>query len=108
MQLSCPSCSLDFERHPGSFIGGVGLNTVVSFVALIVAIIAAFVVIGEDGTLLELVLAPLAVAAIVPLAFYPFSKIIWVGIEYVIAPPDDDNEKPDREEPDSPRPGSPT
>ena len=102
MRLSCPTCQLDFERHPGSFIGGVGLNTVVSFLALIAAIIAAFVVIGEDGTRTQLVLGPLGGAAVVPLVFYPFSKIIWVGIEYVIAPPDDPPEGGPTAGPDSP------
>ena len=31
----CPTCDLDLERQVGSFIGGIGLNTILAFVVLL-------------------------------------------------------------------------
>ena len=30
----CPRCELRFEREPGTFIGAIGMNTIVTFVSL--------------------------------------------------------------------------
>jgi len=87
MRLSCPECELDFDRNPGTFIGAIGLNTMVSFAAVVVAIGVAFAVTTEPRNVLSVLLPPLLVGTIVPLVFFPFSKTIWIAAEYVVDPP---------------------
>ena len=89
MKHSCPECELDFERNPGAFIGGIGLNTMVSFGAIVLAIVLSFVLTGEDRSILAVLAAPIAVAAIVPLLFFPYSKTLWLAFELISTPPTD-------------------
>lgn len=98
MRRRCQTCNLDFDRNPGSYIGGIGLNTVFSFVVLAVAVVLTFVVTGDDTPLWQLLVVPLAVAVIVPLIFFPFSKSIWIAFEYLAAPPRAENYKTSPEE----------
>ncbi len=87
MKHRCPTCNLNFDRNPGSYIGGIGLNTVFSFFVLAMAVIVTFVVTPDDTPLWQLLIFPLAIALIVPLVFFPFSKSLWVSFEYLASPP---------------------
>lgn len=87
MRRRCQTCNLDFDRNPGSYIGGIGLNTVFSFIILAIAVVLTFVFTGDDTPLWQLLVFPLAVALVVPLIFFPFSKSIWIAFEYLAAPP---------------------
>lgn len=89
MEPACPRCGLDFERNPGAFIGGVGLNTVITFVAVAVAIGFAFWWTDSDRTVLSVLLGPMLLALVLPLAFFPFSKTLWLAVELIATPPDD-------------------
>lgn len=77
----CPSCGLDLERQVGSFIGGVGVNTIVAFGSLVVVIVVGFILVGGDGPILAVLIPSLAVATIVPLSFYARSRLLWVALE---------------------------
>lgn len=90
MKHVCPECELDFERNPGAFIGGIGLNTMVSFGAIVVAIVLSFAVTGDDRSIVDVLAAPIAVAAIVPLVFFPYSKTLWLAFELISTPPADE------------------
>lgn len=87
MRRRCKTCNLDFDRNPGSYIGGIGLNTVFSFIVLAIAVVMTFVLTGDDTPLWQLLVFPLAIAVIIPLLFFPFSKSIWLAFEYLAAPP---------------------
>ena len=52
MHIQCPTCGLDLERQVGSVVGGVGLNTVVTFGALLLIIVVGFISIDALGGLL--------------------------------------------------------
>ncbi|MDZ7734422.1 MAG: DUF983 domain-containing protein [Acidimicrobiia bacterium] len=41
MAERCPRCDLRFEREPGTFVGAVGMNTIVSFVLLFVVLVVS-------------------------------------------------------------------
>lgn len=88
MHERCPQCGLYFERNPGAFIGGIGVNTVVTFALLLVTLVASFALLGEDAGWVQLLTAPVVVAAIVPLVFFPASKMLWVAIELILIPDD--------------------
>lgn len=77
----CPTCSLNLERQVGSFIGGIGLNTIVAFAALILVIVGGFIATKGEASITRILLPALAVATILPLAFYARSRLLWVAIE---------------------------
>lgn len=94
MVRHCPRCGFDLERIEGHWIGALGMNTIVSFGAVLVAVVIGFTVTyssDSTATLAWAVGAVIAVAVIVPLAFYPVSKTLWSAIDLAMRPlePDD-------------------
>ena len=67
----------------GSFIGGIGLNTIVAFGALLVVIVAGFIGTGGEASVTKVLLPALAVSLVLPVAFYARSRLLWVAIELI-------------------------
>ena len=65
----------------GSFIGGVGLNTIVALGCLLATIVGGFIATGGEASVGRILLPALAIAIVVPLAFYARSRLLWVAIE---------------------------
>jgi uncharacterized protein (DUF983 family) len=82
----CPRCGFLFERSPGQFIGAVGMNTIVTFGVLLVTLVVGFVVTSPDIAVVPLTLTGLAIAAVLPVLFYPFSKTTWAVIDLAMTP----------------------
>jgi uncharacterized protein (DUF983 family) len=89
---NCPRCGFRLERIEGHWIGALGMNTVVSFGAVLVAVVVTFVVTYSDDSAVAAVAAIVVVAVVVPLVFYPVSKTLWSAIDLAMRPlePDDD------------------
>ncbi len=83
---SCPRCGLRFERIEGHWIGALGINTVVSFGAILICLAVGLGVTLPNPPVVPLVLLNVAVAVIVPLAFYPVSRTLWTGIDIAMRP----------------------
>ena len=81
VEVECPHCGLDLERQVGSFIGGVGINTIVAFACLLGTIVIGFIVTEGEASVTGVLLPALAVAVFVPLWFYARSRLLWVAIE---------------------------
>lgn len=62
------------------------MNTVVSFAVLLATVIVCFLLTGPDRTAVQVLLPPLLVAAVFPMAFFPASKTLWTAIELVMVP----------------------
>lgn len=82
----CPRCGLRFERIEGHWLGALGLNTIVSFAALFVVVVAGLVLSHPGYAMVPLAVAAGATAVLVPLAFYPFSKTLWTAIDLLMRP----------------------
>ena len=82
----CPRCGLRFERIEGHWLGALGLNTIVSFAALFVVVVAGLVLSHPGYAMVPLAGAAGATAILVPLAFYPFSKTLWTAIDLLMRP----------------------
>lgn len=84
----CPSCSLRFEREEGFFLGAYvinyGLGSIIVAVALVVFAVARNADAGTSP--LPYLAVGLAGAILVPLAFYPFSRTIWLAIDLFMRP----------------------
>ncbi|HET6954101.1 MAG TPA: DUF983 domain-containing protein [Acidimicrobiales bacterium] len=88
----CPRCRFPLERIEGHWIGALGMNTIVSFGAVLVAVVVTFALTYPDESTVPAVVAIVATAIVVPLAFYPVSKTLWSAIDLAMRPlePDDD------------------
>ncbi len=86
MADDCPRCGLHFERQPGHFIGGITINTVVTF-TLCVASLAAWIVLSWPDPRARVGLALVfPVGIVAPAFFYPISKTLWTAIDIAMRP----------------------
>jgi uncharacterized protein (DUF983 family) len=88
----CPRCGFRLERIEGHWIGALGINTIVSFAAVLLAVVVGFVATYQDDSAWVAVGLIVATAVVVPLAFYPVSKTLWSAIDLAMRPlePEDD------------------
>jgi uncharacterized protein (DUF983 family) len=82
----CPRCGLRFERIEGHWVGAIGINTIVSFGLLLVAIVVTFIAFYPELPMQFVLGIPLAVGALTPVIFYPFSKTLWTAIDVAMRP----------------------
>ncbi len=81
MDADCPNCQLHFEREPGYWVGAVAINTaVVGFLFAIVLIVFSAATV-PDIPWVTLLAAEIPLMALGPIAFYPYSKTLWVAID---------------------------
>ena len=87
----CPRCRLRTERVEGHWLGSLGMNTIVSFAAVLLAVVLG-VLLGYPDALTVAVVGVVATAVIVPIAFFPVSRTLWSAIDLAMRPlePDDD------------------
>jgi uncharacterized protein (DUF983 family) len=81
----CPRCGLRFQRIEGHWTGDLGINVIISFGALLITLFVSFAVSYPNPGLWMFPLA-VAVALLVPLIAYPFSKTIWLAIDVMMRP----------------------
>jgi uncharacterized protein (DUF983 family) len=82
----CPRCGLVFHRSEGQLSGDIGVNTIVSFGVLLVVLLGGVLLNWPDPPMATIAVVAVAVALIVPLAFLPFSKTVWLAAELLFRP----------------------
>ena len=86
MKERCPRCNLRFDRIDGQRAGALGINTIVTFAALAVVVVVGLIVTYPEFDLSVLLPLAIAVALLVPVLFYPFSRTIWNAIDLAMRP----------------------
>lgn len=92
MAERCPGCRFRFDRRAeeGAFLGAYVLNLAVTEGAL-AAVLFGFIIVraNSDGGahLWPVFVIGGIVAVVLPLAFYPFSRTVWVAIDLAARPP---------------------
>ena len=81
MVPDCPHCGLHYEREPGYWVGAVAINTTVVGILFAIVLVTFSAATIPDIPWVTLLLAEIPVMAIGPVAFYPFSKTLWVAID---------------------------
>jgi hypothetical protein len=84
MGPTCPRCDLRFERTEGYWTGSMALNMVVTEVAFVVVLVASIILTSPDPDWTLVLIVALASNIIVPLGFFPASRLLWVTIERVM------------------------
>ncbi|MFA5884583.1 MAG: DUF983 domain-containing protein [Acidimicrobiia bacterium] len=82
MRADCPRCGLHFEREEGYWVGALAVNIALVFAIFTVAfvLILAFTIPDVPVGPILMVLVPVMVLG--PVLFYPFSKTLWMFIDY--------------------------
>ena len=65
-----------------------------SFGALLVVLLVGFLAFWPTPPLTAIIVAAIAVAGLLPLAFYPFSKTIWLAIDLMMRPLEPEEVRP--------------
>jgi uncharacterized protein (DUF983 family) len=81
MNQSCPACGLPFEKASGEVTGGMGINTVVTL--LVVIVCSLIFGLNPAVPLVPLLLGLAAFAIIFPIAFYRSSRGLWASILFL-------------------------
>ena len=88
----CPTCGFRFHRVDGHWIGSLGMNMIVSFGALLVAVVVGFALTTPDPPVTVLMVIAVAVALVVPVLFFPWSRTLWSAIDVLMRPLEPDDE----------------
>jgi uncharacterized protein (DUF983 family) len=82
----CPRCGYPFERIEGQFIGAVGMNTILTFGALLITLVIGLVLTAPDVRVAPILIVSVSIALLMPIFLYPYSKTIWTAIDLRMRP----------------------
>ena len=83
----CPRCGLKFERIEGHWIGAIGMNTIVTFGFLLIAlVITMIIVVGSDVPRWWIAGGGVVFALLVPPFIDPFTRTFWTAIDIGMRP----------------------
>jgi uncharacterized protein (DUF983 family) len=88
----CPTCGFRFHRVEGHWLGSLGMNTIVSFGALLLAVVVGYALTTPDPPAGVLIGIAMAVAVVVPTVFFPWSRTLWSAIDLLMRPLEPDDE----------------
>lgn len=86
IRVRCPRCNFPLQREEGFWIGGIGMNTVVTFGLVGISLLVSFLLTWEDRRGVVVFVPAFAVAAIVPIAFFGSSLSLWSAIHLAMTP----------------------
>jgi hypothetical protein len=81
MKAECPTCGLHFERVDGYWLGSMALNLIVTEALFVAALIALLAATWPDVPWSLVLIVLVAMNLLVPLAFHPISRTVWMGVE---------------------------
>jgi uncharacterized protein (DUF983 family) len=99
IRQACPRCAWRFEKEEGGYLGAMVLNYSAAIAAWILVLIVGLVLTVPEVPVAPLVIASVAVLILVPLWFYPRSKMIWATVEWLVLRSDPDYRAPVKRDP---------
>jgi len=90
MHERCAACGLRYEREQGYFVGSIYISYAVTVAVAAGTVLAADAVVGL--TLAQQLTLGVALAALVPLAFFRYARSLWLSLDYLLTTPDDRRE----------------
>jgi len=88
MRPQCPGCGLVFQRAPGQWLGSWFLNVVLVQLLLVVGISVLVAATWPARLSWVALVAVVAVAVLVPMLVFPFTRTVWMAIDLVMRPLD--------------------
>ena len=83
----CPTCLLTYEREEGYWLGAVLINTAFTIGLFAAVMITWALTSWPDPPWTAMTATGIVINLLVPLAFYPVSKTLWVALETTLHPP---------------------
>lgn len=80
----CPGCGLRFEREEGFWVGAMIVNIAVTELLFAIVLLGGVILWWPDVPWVALTVAGIAVNAVVPVLFYPWSKTIWMALDVLL------------------------
>jgi len=80
----CPRCGLRLEREEGGFLGAMTINYAVTTLVWLIVLVVWLVLDLPGLHVGALTITSIAIVALFPLVFYPFSKTIWATVDYLV------------------------
>jgi uncharacterized protein (DUF983 family) len=80
----CPRCGLEFDRGEGYWLGAMAVNLGAAEAAFGIALAIGVALTWPDPPWVVLTVVGLAVNAVMPFLFYPFSKTIFVAVDLLL------------------------
>ncbi len=83
----CPRCGLKFERIEGHWVGSIGLNTIITFGTVLLALIGSLIFfINSDIPRWYVAVGLGVVALVLPPFIDPFTRTFWTAIDVAMRP----------------------
>ncbi|MBM3684298.1 MAG: hypothetical protein FJW83_07140 [Actinobacteria bacterium] len=86
LEESCPTCGLRTDRVAGHWVGGVGVNTIVSFGVLAIVVVVGAIVTYPHVPMVPMMTAGIGTAVGMPILFWPFSQLVWTAVDLGMRP----------------------
>jgi len=80
----CPRCAYRFDREEGYFLGAYAINLLAAEFITIALLVYFLVRTDYSWVVLELIFIPMAV--ILPILFFPYSRMLWMTIYLMVDP----------------------
>jgi len=82
MHERCGECGLRYEREQGYFVGAIYVNYAFTIAVVVATVLGLDVSIGL--TLAQQLVLGVALCVLVPLAFFRYSRSLWLGVDYLV------------------------
>lgn len=86
MVPECPKCGFVFTRISGHWLGSWFLNVCVVQTAVVLILLIGVGTTWPEPPMVAIAVGACTAAVVVPFAFFPFSRTIWVAIDLVMTP----------------------
>lgn len=85
---SCPACGLHFDREPegGYWVGSYTINLMLTEASLVAVFLCGLWITWPNPPWQGLVYGDLAVAALVPVVLFPYSKTLFIAVDLTFRP----------------------
>ena len=86
VRVRCPRCNFSTQREEGHWLGAIGINTIVTFGALLLTLLVGFVLTWEDRRAAPIFISSFVVAGLTPLLFFGSSQTLWSAVDLAMRP----------------------
>jgi uncharacterized protein (DUF983 family) len=91
MHERCAACGLRYEREPGYFVGAIYVNYAVTVAVAAGTVLVLDALVGRS--LARQLALGIALAALVPLVFFRYSRSLWLSVDYLVTLADERSER---------------
>lgn len=83
----CPRCGYLFVREDGYWVGAMTVLIVLTEIVFGIVFVGGMILTWPDVPWTFFLVTGLVLNAVVPIAFYPWSKTTWIGLDLFFNPP---------------------